>query len=260
MNGDDRWPNVLSRRLKGAPWQQGCGGERRIERHRRPGRGRSRQAEPAGLPQASGSIATCSRCQAFLADLARGHERLQKNGNASADQVIAAMKDGVERLRKKWPQLRIIGATVVSALGSFQCRTGFPDKMPSGEGPQRLLTAHQQVFDGVIDFRMTLDPASRRPQAGVRSDSTTGSPRQASSQSHRISGDGSGDRSRSFKPGGASAEREGTTVIVGWVERSDTHHRGAPIHATAMMGIASLHPSYKLLWSPRAAARAARLE
>ena len=57
-----------------------------------------------------------------------GINDFSKNGNASADQVIAAMKDGVAKLRAKWPNVRVIGATVVSALGSSSAAHGFPEQ------------------------------------------------------------------------------------------------------------------------------------
>lgn len=57
-----------------------------------------------------------------------GINDFSKNGNAESDKVIAAMKDGVARLRAKWPELRIIGATVTTAPGSSSAAHGFAEQ------------------------------------------------------------------------------------------------------------------------------------
>src|SRR5829696_3759174 len=96
--------------------------------------------------------------------------------NASTAQVIAAMKDGVDRLRKKWPQLRIIGATVVSALGSSSAAHGFPEQDSKRKTLNDFIRT-SGTFDGVIDFdKTTLDPQSGGLKPEFVPDSTTGGP------------------------------------------------------------------------------------
>ena len=103
-----------------------------------------------------------------------GINDFSKNGNASADQAIAAMKDGVGRLRKKWPQLSIIGATVTSALGSTSAAHGFEEQDSKRKALNDFIRT-SGTFDGVIDFdKVALDPQSGGLKAEFVPDSTTG--------------------------------------------------------------------------------------
>jgi lysophospholipase L1-like esterase len=179
MNGDDRWPNVLSRRLKAihgnkvAVVNGGIGGNQIAG----PAEYGPDKPFPGGPAWDNGSIAMLALSgRHFQLDPAGGHQRLQQNGNASTDQVIAAMKDGVDRLRKKWPQLRIIGATVVSALGSSSVAHGFPEQDAKRKALNDFIRT-SGTFDGVIDFdKTTLDPQSGGLKPEFVPDSTTGGP------------------------------------------------------------------------------------
>src|SRR5260221_7889522 len=103
-----------------------------------------------------------------------GINDFSKNGNASTDQVIAAMKDGVDRLRKKWPHLRIIGATVVTALGSSSAAHGFPEQDAKRKALNDFIRT-SGTFDGVIDFyKVALDPPSGGLKPEFVPESTTG--------------------------------------------------------------------------------------
>ena len=89
---------------------------------------------------------------------------------------LPAMKDGVDRLRKKWPQLRIIGATVVSALGSSSAAHGFPEQDAKRKALNDFIRT-SGTFDGVIDFdKAALDPQSGGLKPEFVPDSTTGGP------------------------------------------------------------------------------------
>ena len=212
MNGDDRWPNVLSRRLKAihgnkvAVVNGGIGGNQ-IAGPAEYGPDKPFPGGPASGQRLDRDVLSLSGISSLI--WLEGINDFSKNGNASADQVIAAMKDGVARLRKKWPQLRIIGATVVSALGSSSAAHGFPEQDAKRKALNDFIRT-SGTFDGVIDFdKATLDPAIGRPQAGVRSRQHHRRPRrQAPSQPHRISGDGPGDRSRSVQAGPREPQRE----------------------------------------------------
>jgi hypothetical protein len=84
------------------------------------------------------------------------------------------MKDGVAKLRAKWPQARIIGATVVSALGSTSAAHGFPEQDDKRKALNAFIRS-SGTFDGVIDFdRATLDPASGGLKPEFVPESTTG--------------------------------------------------------------------------------------
>lgn len=179
MNGDDRWPNVLSRRLKAlygnkvAVVNGGIGGNQIA--------GPAEYSPDKPFPGGPASGQRLDRDVLALSGITsliwlEGINDFSKNGNASVDRVIAAMKDGVERLRKKWPQLRIIGATVTTALGSSSPAHGFPEQ----DAKRKMLNdfiRESHTFDGVIDFdKATLDPQSGGLKPAFIPESTTGGP------------------------------------------------------------------------------------
>ena len=105
-----------------------------------------------------------------------GINDFSKNGNASVEQVIAAMKDGVARLRAKWPHIRVIGATVTSALGSSSGAHGFPEQDAKRKALNDFIRT-SGTFDGVADFdKAALDPQSGGLKPEFVPESTTGGP------------------------------------------------------------------------------------
>jgi lysophospholipase L1-like esterase len=179
MNGDDRWPDVLSRRLKAlhgnkiAVVNGGIGGNQ-IAGPAEYGPDKPFAGGPASGQRLDRDVLALSGISSLI--WLEGINDFSKNGNASADQVITAMKDGVDRLRKKWPQLRIIGATVVSALGSSSAAHGFPEQDAKRKALNDFIRT-SGTFDGVIDFdKTTLDPQSGGLKPEFVPDSTTGSP------------------------------------------------------------------------------------
>ena len=177
MNGDDRWPNVLSRRLKAlygnkvAVVNGGIGGNQ-IAGPAEYGPNKPFAGGPASGQRLDRDVLSLSGISSLI--WLEGINDFSKNGNATADQVIAAMKDGVARLRAKWPQVRIIGATVVSALGSSSAAHGFAEQ----DDKRKALNAFIRTsgtFDGVIDFdHATLDPQSGGLKPEFVPESTTG--------------------------------------------------------------------------------------
>jgi lysophospholipase L1-like esterase len=95
-----------------------------------------------------------------------------KAANAPVEQVTAAMREGVARIKAKG--VRVIGATVVSALGSANAAHGSVEE----DGKRRELNEWIRgsgVFDGVADFdKATLDAATGQLRAEFVPDSTTG--------------------------------------------------------------------------------------
>src|SRR5882757_7961524 len=161
MNGDDRWPNVLSRRLKArygnkvAVVNGGIGGNQ-IAGPAEYGPDKPFAGGPASGQRLDRDVLTLSGISSLI--WLEGINDFSKNGNASADQVIAVMKNGVGRLRKKWPQLRIIGATVVSALGSSSPAHGFPEQDAKRKALNEFIRT-SGLFDGVVDFdKVVTDP------------------------------------------------------------------------------------------------------
>jgi len=177
MNGDDRWPDVLSRRMHAvhgnrvAVVNAGIGG--------------NQIAGPAEYgPQKPfpGGPSARQRVDRDVLDLAgvsaviwlEGINDFSKNGNATLETVQKGMKEVVGRIRARRPDIRIFGATVVSALGSSNAAHGFPEQ----DQKRRVLNDFIRaggLFDAVIDFdRATLDPQSGGLKPELVPESTTG--------------------------------------------------------------------------------------
>jgi len=179
MNGDDRWPDVLSRRLhrafgnKIAVVDAGIGGNQVA------GPAEYSPAKPfAGGPSA---VARLERDVLSLSGVSamiwlEGINDFSKNGNASVDTVATGMRDVVVRLRARTPGIRIIGATLTSALNATNAAHGSREQ----DDKRRALNAFIKtsgVFDAVADFdAATLDPATGEMQARFIPESTTGGP------------------------------------------------------------------------------------
>lgn len=179
MNGDDRWPDVLSRRLKAIYGNRvgvvngGIGG--------------NQVAGPptyaSGMPFAGGPAAgqRLDRDVLALSGISsviwlEGLNDFSKNGNASTEQVIAAMKDGVARLRSKWPHIRVVGATLTSALGSSSAAHGSPEQDAKRKAFNDFIRT-SGTFDSVIDFdKAVIDAQSGGLKPEFIPESTTGGP------------------------------------------------------------------------------------
>ena len=179
MNGDDRWPDVLSRRLKAlygnrvAVVNGGIGGN-----------------QVAGPPTYASSMpfaggpASGQRLDRDVLALSgissviwlEGINDFSKNGNASTEQVIAAMKEGVARLRSKWPHIRVVGATLTSALGSSSAAHGFPEQDTKRKAFNDFVRT-SGTFDAVVDFdKAVIDAQSGGLKPEFVPESTTGGP------------------------------------------------------------------------------------
>lgn len=177
MNGDDRWPDVLSRRLHArfgnrvAVVNAGIGG--------------NRVATPADYaPQAPfpGGPAAPQRLERDVLGLSgvatviwlEGINDFSLVARTDAATVMQVMREQVARLRGQVPGVRVIGATVVSALGSSRPNYGAPQQ----DASRRELNAFIRdsgVFDGVADFdRATLDADTGRLRAAFVPDSNGG--------------------------------------------------------------------------------------
>ena len=177
LNGDDRWPDVLSRRLHAvhgdriAVVNAGIGG--------------NQVAGPAEYsPQKpfAGGPSSASRLERDVLTLSgvgtviwlEGINDFSKNGNASADTVINGMKEGVARIRAKIPGVRVIGATLTTALGSSSAAHGFAEQDEKRRALNDFIR-NSGVFDGVADFdKATLDSATGGMRAEFVPESTTG--------------------------------------------------------------------------------------
>jgi lysophospholipase L1-like esterase len=179
MNGDDRWPDVLSRRLKAiyrnkvAVVNGGIGGNQ-IAGPPDYGPDKPFAGGPAAGQRLDRDVLTLSGITGLI--WLEGINDFSKNGNAPVEPVISAMKDGVARLRAKWPHIRIIGATVTSALGSSSAAHGFPEQDAKRKALNDFIRS-SGTFDGVVDFdKAALDPQSGGLKPEFVPESTTGGP------------------------------------------------------------------------------------
>jgi lysophospholipase L1-like esterase len=179
MNGDDRWPDVLSRRLRAihgnriAVVNAGIGGNQIAG-----------PAEYGAHKPFPGGPSARSRIDRDVLDLSgvgvliwlEGINDFSKNGNASLETVQNAIKETLARIRARRPDIRILGATVVTALGSSSAAHGFPEQDEKRKALNGFIRS-SGLFDGVVDFdAATLDPASGGLKPQFVPDSTIGGP------------------------------------------------------------------------------------
>jgi len=174
LNGDDRWPDVLSRRLhekfgaRVSVVNAGIGGNRVLSPARY-----SAATPVAGGPSA---LERFDRDVAGLSGVStvvwlEGINDL--SGGAKADAVIAGMREIVQRSRAAG--LKIFGATIVSSLGSATAHG-----TPEADAERQAINAFVRgagAFDGVVDFDLaTQDPQTGGLRAAFQPNSTTGGP------------------------------------------------------------------------------------
>ena len=179
LNGDDRWPNALARRLHRAYGNRiavvnaGIGGNQVIG-----------PAEYSPQKPFSGGPSAGQRLDRDVLSLSgvsaviwlEGINDFSRNADARVDAVEAGMKDVAGRIRARLPGVKIIGATVISALGSSSAAHGSAAEDQKRRQLNEFIR-NSGVFDGVADFdRATLDPKTGGLRAEFVPDSTTGGP------------------------------------------------------------------------------------
>jgi lysophospholipase L1-like esterase len=179
MNGDDRWPDVLSRRLHAlygnriAVVNAGIGGNQ-IAGPAEYGATKAFAGGPSARTRIDRDVLDLSGVGAII--LFEGINDFSKNGNASVDTVAAALKDVVARIRERRPNMRVIGTSVITALGATNAAHGSPEQ----DGKRKDFNAfirNSGLFDGIVDFdKVTLDPQSGSLKAEFVPESTTGGP------------------------------------------------------------------------------------
>ncbi len=176
MNGDDRWPDVLARRLppnRVAVVNAGIGGNQVV--------GPAAYSPQAPFPGGPSALMRLERDVTSLTGVTHliwleGTNDFSRNGNATSEAVQAGMRQGVARLRAAVPGIRVIGATVTSALGSTSAAHGFAEQDQKRQALNAFIRT-SGVFDAVADFdAATLDPATGGMRAVFVPDSTTGGP------------------------------------------------------------------------------------
>ena len=221
MNGDDRWPDVLARRLHAAHGNRvavvnaGIGGNQVLGP---PDYGPERPfaGGPSALQRLERDVLGLSGVTAVV--WLEGINDLGRGGGATAEAVQAGMREGVARLRAGLPGVRVIGATLVSALGSTNAAHGFPEQDEERKALNAFIRG-SGLFDAVADFdAATLDPATGglRPEMVPEVDHRRAG-RQAAPEPCRLPGDGGerGPRQR----GARAAEPVGARGLIGSAAR-----------------------------------------
>lgn len=164
VNGDDRWPDVLSRRLHARYGHRvsvvnaGIGGNQVA--------GPTEYAPQKPFPGGPSAGQRLERDVLSLSGVTHviwleGINDFSKNGNATLDTVQAAITESVARMRAALPGLRVIGATVTTALGSSSAAHGSAEQDAKRKALNEFIRT-SKVFDGVADF----DPVLLDPQTG----------------------------------------------------------------------------------------------
>ena len=172
LNGDDRWPDVLSRRLHAAYGSRvsvvnaGIGGNRILTPERYP------PAQP--FPGGPSALQRLERDVLGLSGLS-GVVFLEGindiGAGATADAIIAGMKDLVSRLKAKG--VRVVGATITSALMS-NGNSGTPDANMRRQAVNAFIRTGG-IFDSIADFdAVTVDANTGALRAEFVPNSTVG--------------------------------------------------------------------------------------
>ncbi len=177
LNGDDRWPDVLARRLHAIYGNRisvvnaGIGGNQVV------GPSEYAPQKPfAGGPSAGArlerDVLSLSGVGAVI--WLEGINDFSRNGGATVEAVQAGMKEIVSRIRSQIQGVRVIGATLTPALGAANPNHGFPEQ----DRKRKLLNEFIRtsgVFDGVVEFdRAITDPATGSMRAEFVHNTTTG--------------------------------------------------------------------------------------
>jgi lysophospholipase L1-like esterase len=177
LNGDDRWPDVLARRLRAAYGNRvsvvnaGIGGNQVI--------GPKEYSPQKTFPGGPSALARLERDVLSLSGVTHviwleGVNDFSKNGNASLAAVQEGMKEGVARLRARIPGVRVIGATLTTALNSTSAAHGFPEQDEKRKALNNFIRT-SGVFDAVADFdKVALDPATGQLKPEFVHNTTTG--------------------------------------------------------------------------------------
>jgi lysophospholipase L1-like esterase len=164
LNGDDRWPDVLARRLHFAYGNHvsvvnaGVGGNRILT------------DSPAGGPSA------ITRLQRDVLSLPGVSAIIWLEGindlsaGASAEAVIGGIQTLVDLVRKHDPKIKIVQATITSSLGSTN---GTPELDARRQAINAFIRG-AGIFDAVVDFdAVTVDPNTGELRREFLPNSTT---------------------------------------------------------------------------------------
>lgn len=164
LNGDDRWPDVLSRRLHArfgnrfAVVNAGIGGNLIT--------GPAEYSPQMPYPGGPSALQRLERDVLSLSGVAaviwfEGINDFSKNGNVSAEAAASALKEGVGLIRRRIPGVKVIGATLTTTLGNAGPAHGFAGQDIKRQALNDFIRG-SGLFDGVIDF----DKVVANPETG----------------------------------------------------------------------------------------------
>ncbi len=180
LNGDDRWPDVLDRRLRGAGTPMavvnaGIGGNQVV--------GPAEYGPDKPFPGGPSALARLDRDVLSLSGVTHviwleGINDFSANGiKASFEQVREGMKEGVKRIRAKFKGVKIIGATLTPVGGTTAAGHGSPDQDAKRRQLNDFIRNSGGTFDGFVDFeKATLDRATGGLRPEFVPNSTIGGP------------------------------------------------------------------------------------
>jgi lysophospholipase L1-like esterase len=160
LNGDDRWPDVLSRRLHAAYGNRvsvvnaGIGGNRILTPERYPPP-QPFAGGPSALQRLERDVFGLSGISAVV--LLEGINDI--SSGASADAIIAGMRELVSRVKGKG--IKIVGATITPSLNA-NGNSGTPDANQRRQAVNAFIRTGG-IFDAVADF----DAATADPKSGA---------------------------------------------------------------------------------------------
>ena len=166
LNGDDRWPDVLARRLRAAHGSRFAVVNAGIGGNRITGPTPYDPKTPfAGGPSALDRLDRDVLSLSGLSTIIWLEGINDLSSGASADAVIAGIREGVRRIRARGG-IRVLMGTITPALGSTAA-AGTADVDARRQAVNAFIRS-SDLFDGVLDFDAR-DPRSahRRPPRGV---------------------------------------------------------------------------------------------
>ena len=178
INGYDRWPDVFSRRLHAkygntvSVVNQGIGGNQIL-------------GPPEGTPPEDrlGGISALARLKRDVISMAGVTSVIWLEGindlghaNATVDDIIGGLSEGVTRLREALPGVRITVGTLTPALNATTGGHGSPEVDTHRRAYNDFIRS-TDLFDGVIDFdTVTIEQATGELQPDMRPGSSIGGP------------------------------------------------------------------------------------
>jgi lysophospholipase L1-like esterase len=154
LNGDDRWPDVLARRLHAAYGNRvsvvnaGIGGNQvvgpKVYSLAAPAPG-----GPSALDRLERDLFSLSGVGAVI--WLEGINDFNKRNAASLEAVQAGLTEGVTRIRTRIPGVKVIAATVTTALGTTSATHGHAEQEKKRRGLNTFIRS-SGLFDAVADF------------------------------------------------------------------------------------------------------------